>query len=180
LVSLRLRSTCSKSLLLLLVIIFGLLGIKLIMRILYRMLLLLHLQSTKLFWNIILLGRLNWPFLVEYGSPLLRFLKINYNTTIRDTFSAQAAVCRDSRGSIIRCISLISFSCSHIHSEALAALLAARLAFSLSLSMATPLFFFENIQTDLHSGMITCCSANITYTFHNIYLIFKVTSNSRI
>jgi hypothetical protein len=30
---------------------------------------------------------------------------------------------------------------------------------------------------DLHSDMTTCRSANITYTFHNMYLIFRVTSN---
>jgi len=39
-------------------------------------------------------------------------------------------------------------------------------------------FYFENIQTDLHSGTTTCRSANITYTFHNMYLIFRVTSNA--
>jgi hypothetical protein len=31
---------------------------------------------------------------------------------------------------------------------------------------------------DLHSVMTTCRSANITYTFHNMYLIFRVTSNT--
>jgi hypothetical protein len=40
-------------------------------------------------------------------------------------------------------------------------------------------FFFENIQTDLHSGTTTCRSANITYTFHNMYLIFRVTFNTK-
>jgi hypothetical protein len=35
-------------------------------------------------------------------------------------------------------------------------------------------FFFENIQTDLHSGTTTCRTANITY----MYLIFRVTSNT--
>jgi hypothetical protein len=41
-------------------------------------------------------------------------------------------------------------------------------------------FFFKkkNVQTDLHSGTTTCCSANITYTFHNMYLIFRVKSNT--
>jgi hypothetical protein len=39
-------------------------------------------------------------------------------------------------------------------------------------------FFFENIQTDLHSGTTTCRSTNITYTFHNMYLIFRVISNT--
>jgi hypothetical protein len=31
---------------------------------------------------------------------------------------------------------------------------------------------------DPHSGTTTCRSANMTYTFHNMYLIFKVTSNT--
>ncbi len=53
------------------------------------------------------------------------FFKINYDTAIRDTFSAQVAVCRDSRGSIIKCLFLISSPCSPIYGEALTALLAA-------------------------------------------------------
>jgi hypothetical protein len=31
---------------------------------------------------------------------------------------------------------------------------------------------------DLHSGTTTCRSANIMYTFHNMYLIFRITSNT--
>jgi hypothetical protein len=31
---------------------------------------------------------------------------------------------------------------------------------------------------DIHSGKTTCRSANITYMFHNMYLIFRVTSNT--
>jgi hypothetical protein len=54
-------------------------------------------------------------------------VSINYDTTIRDTFSAQAAVYR---GSIIKCVSLIS---SPNYDEALAAFLAAWLAISLDL-----------------------------------------------
>jgi CxxC motif-containing protein len=44
-----------------------------------------------------------------------------------------------------------------------------------------PFFFLkkkENIQTDHHSGT-TCRSANIWYTSHNMYLIFRVTSMQR-
>jgi hypothetical protein len=39
-------------------------------------------------------------------------------------------------------------------------------------------FFFEIIQTDLQSGTTTCRSANIMYKLHNMYLIFRVTSNT--
>jgi len=44
-----------------------------------------------------------------------------------------------------------------------------------------PFFFLKkkkNIQTNLYSDTTTCRSANITYTFHNMYQIFKVTSNT--
>jgi len=44
------------------------------------------------------------------------------------------SVCRDSIGSIIKCISLISSPCSPLYGEAIVALLAARLATSLGLS----------------------------------------------
>jgi hypothetical protein len=62
------------------------------------------------------------------------FFKINYDTAIKDSFSAQAAVCRDSSGSIIQCSSLISPPCTAVYREASAALLAVRLAVSLQLS----------------------------------------------
>jgi hypothetical protein len=43
----------------------------LITKVLSRKLLLFRLQSTILFWNIILLGRLNWLYLVKYESLIL-------------------------------------------------------------------------------------------------------------
>jgi hypothetical protein len=69
-----------------------------------------------------------------WKSPSPPFFKINYDTAIRASFSAQAAVCRDSTGSIIKCTSIISSPCSAPYGEATAALLAARLAVSLGLS----------------------------------------------
>jgi hypothetical protein len=69
-----------------------------------------------------------------WKSPSPPYFKINYDTAIRATFSTQAAVCRDSTGSIIKCISLIISSCSPLYGEALAALLASQLATSLGLS----------------------------------------------
>jgi hypothetical protein len=62
------------------------------------------------------------------------YLKINYDTTIRTTFSTQAAVCRDSTGSIIKCTSLISSHCSALYGDVTAALLTARLKVLLGLS----------------------------------------------
>jgi hypothetical protein len=66
--------------------------------------------------------------------PCAPFYKINYDTAIKDSFSAQAAVSRDFSGSIIRCSSLISPPCTAVYGEAFAALLAVRLALSLQLS----------------------------------------------
>jgi hypothetical protein len=46
--------------------------------------------------------------------------------------------------------------------------------------LVTTYFFLKkkNIQTDLHSDATMCRSANITYTFYNMYLIFRVTFNT--
>jgi hypothetical protein len=74
--------------------------------------------------------------------------KRNYDTAIRATFSAQAAVCRDSTSSIIKCTSIINSPCSALYSETTAALLAARLAASLGLS----------------SFILECDSLNVTMT----------------
>jgi hypothetical protein len=60
-------------------------------------------------------------------------LKINFDTTIRDHFSAQAVVCRYHKGSIIKVASQISPPCSRNYGEAQGALLAASLASSLHL-----------------------------------------------
>jgi hypothetical protein len=62
------------------------------------------------------------------------YLKINYDTVIRTTFSTQVAICKDSTSSIITCTSLISSPCSALYGEATAALLAAHLVVLLGLS----------------------------------------------
>jgi hypothetical protein len=63
--------------------------------------------------------------------------KINFDMAIRESFSAQAAVCRDHKGQIIKAISLVSPPCSPNYGEALAAQLAASLAISLKLENFT-------------------------------------------
>jgi hypothetical protein len=68
-----------------------------------------------------------------WSLPAAGFFKINFDIAIRDKFSAQAAVCRDSKGRIIKAISQISPPCDPKLGEALAALLAANLAVSLKL-----------------------------------------------
>jgi hypothetical protein len=40
--------------------------------------------------------------------------------------------------------------------------------------------FFGNCKMSHHSGTTTCLSANIRYTFHNMYLIIRVTSTQLI
>lgn len=66
--------------------------------------------------------------------PQPPYYKINYDTAIRSSFSAQAAVCRNSSDTIIGCQSLIRPPYSVIFGEATATLLAVRLAISLWLS----------------------------------------------
>ncbi|XP_059451030.1 uncharacterized protein LOC132181816 [Corylus avellana] len=75
---------------------------------------------------------------VEVWSPPQEgHLKINFDTAIRDHFSAQAAVCRDHKGIIIKAISQINPPCSPNFGDAQAALLAASLAVSLNLKNFT-------------------------------------------
>jgi hypothetical protein len=69
--------------------------------------------------------------------PAVGHFKINFDTAIKGNFSAQAAVCRDSDGKIIKAISQISPPCDPTFGEALAALLAASLAVSLKLKSFT-------------------------------------------
>jgi hypothetical protein len=62
--------------------------------------------------------------------PAPNWVKINFDTTIRDSFSAQAAVCKSSDGKILHLSSLISSPCSVNEGEALATQLAISLACS--------------------------------------------------
>jgi hypothetical protein len=66
--------------------------------------------------------------------PLEGHYKLNFDTAIRDHFSAQAAVCRDHTGAIVKAISQISPPCSPAYGEAQGALLAASLASQMQLS----------------------------------------------
>jgi hypothetical protein len=66
--------------------------------------------------------------------PNFPFFKINYDTAIRPSFSAQGAVIRNSSGVVIHCSSFISSPCSALIGEARAALLVAQLALSLRIS----------------------------------------------
>jgi hypothetical protein len=62
--------------------------------------------------------------------PMPNWVKINFDTAIRDSFSAQAAVCRNYDGKILHLSSLISSPCSVNEGEALAAQLVISLACS--------------------------------------------------
>jgi ribonuclease HI len=64
--------------------------------------------------------------------PPPNWVKFNFDTVIRDSFSAQAMVCRDSKGRILHLSSQISSSCTPNVGEARAALLACSISASLS------------------------------------------------
>jgi hypothetical protein len=68
-----------------------------------------------------------------WSPPPAGSFKINFNTAIRKQFLVQAAVCRDSKGHIIKAISRINPPCDATYGEALAAQLAASLVVSLIL-----------------------------------------------
>lgn len=80
--------------------------------------------------------------------------KINYATAIRDSFSAQAAVCQNSKGKIMHMVYLISPPRQPNYGEAIASLLATRLAASLQLDR----FILEGdsmvVALALHSNII--------------------------
>jgi hypothetical protein len=81
-----------------------------------------------------LLGLIKLLPLSRYGRNLILVASRLTDTTIRSNFSVQAAVCRDSNGFIIQCITKISPPCTPLYGEATVALLAAQLCSSMQLS----------------------------------------------
>jgi hypothetical protein len=73
------------------------------------------------------------PLEEKWMPPPPHWFKINFDTAIRDTFSAQAAVCRDHLGHIIKMDTKINSKCLPNMGEALAANLAVSLAGSLNI-----------------------------------------------
>jgi ribonuclease HI len=65
-------------------------------------------------------------------TPPPDWVKINFDTAIRDSFSAQAVICRDSQGQVLHLSSQISPPCSPNVGEARAAQLACSVAAALS------------------------------------------------
>jgi hypothetical protein len=97
-----------------------------------------------------------------WTKPCSPFYKINYDTAIHDSFSAQAAIIRNSYGVVIKCSSLISPPCAAIYGEALAAFLAVQLALSLQISsfilegvgVLLQLHWLFKIQQSLKNGIL--------------------------
>jgi hypothetical protein len=73
------------------------------------------------------------PVKEVWSKPPQGFYKINFDAAIREDFSTQATVCRNSNGEIIQILTQVRPSCSPIYGEALAAQLASHLAASLQL-----------------------------------------------
>jgi hypothetical protein len=67
----------------------------------------------------------------KWSKPPPCFCKVNFDTIIQEVFFAQAAVCRDSNGVILKVLFQIRPSCSPVFGEALAAQLASDLASSM-------------------------------------------------
>jgi ribonuclease HI len=68
----------------------------------------------------------------KWGPPPPNWVKLNFDTAIRDSYSVQAVVCRDSTGRILHLSTDLSSSCTPNVGEARAALLACSIAVSLS------------------------------------------------
>jgi len=74
------------------------------------------------------------PIIEKWLPPPQSSFKINFDTAIRENFSAQSAVCRNHQGQITKAVSIINPPCQPNMGEALAAQLAISLAVSLNLS----------------------------------------------
>ena len=73
------------------------------------------------------------PAKEKWSKPPAGFCRVTFDTAIREYFSAQAAVCRDSNGGILKILSQIRPSYSLAFGEALTAQLASDLATSMKL-----------------------------------------------
>ena len=68
-----------------------------------------------------------------WSKPPQEFFKVNFDVAIREDFSTQAAVCRNSNGLIIKMLYQVRPPCSPVYGEALAAQLAGALATSMKI-----------------------------------------------
>jgi len=96
------------------------------------------------------------PIVMEKWQPHPHlWVKINFDTAIRGSFSVQAAVCRNSQGKIIHMASLLSPPCQLNYGEALAT----KLAVSMASSHHLNLFILEGdsqvVISALHNPSIT-------------------------
>jgi len=96
------------------------------------------------------------PIVMEkWQPPPHPWVKINFDTAIRGSFSVQAAVCRNSQGKIIHMASLLSPPCQLNYGEALAT----KLAVSMASSHHLNLFILEGdsqvVISALHNPSIT-------------------------
>jgi hypothetical protein len=111
-----------------------------------------------------------------WRKPSSSYIKINYDTAIRDSFSAQAAVIQDSSGTITHCSSLISLPYSVVIGEALSALLTTKLALSLHASF----FILEGDSTIVTFAMqnpLITQDWRIAFTISHIHSFIPTTTN---
>jgi hypothetical protein len=104
------------------------------------------------------------PITEAWIKPPLGWCKVNFDAAIREDFSTQAAVCRNSNGVIIKTISQVSPPCSPVYGEAQAAKLAGVLADSLHL---------ENFILEGDSALVVLALQNpaLTTNWHIEHLI---------
>jgi hypothetical protein len=73
------------------------------------------------------------PITEAWTKPPQGWCKLDFDVVLREGFSTQASVCRNSNGEIIKTITQVSPPCSAVYGKALAAKLAGALATSLQL-----------------------------------------------
>jgi hypothetical protein len=110
------------------------------------------------------------PVKEVWSKPPQGFFKINFDAAIREDFSTQAVVCRNSKGDIIKILSQVHPTCCPVYGEALAALLASHLAASLQLEQ----FIIEGDSAIVIQSLI---NPAISLDWHINHVISETLSN---
>jgi hypothetical protein len=106
----------------------------------------------------------------EFSSlPSAGSFKINFDTAICENFSVQAAVCKDSKGKIVKAISQTNPPCDPNFGEALATQLAASLTASLQLKNFS-------LEGDSVVVILALNNQSITFDWHIEYVIANALS----
>jgi hypothetical protein len=115
------------------------------------------------------------PRKANWTKPPQDWCKVSFNAIIRNSFSIQAAVCRNNRGEIRQILTQIRPPCSQVNGEALAAKLATELASSMQLNQFVLEGESATVIAALHN-VIPSLDSTFDHVIKDILLSFSDTS----